>query len=76
MGFGGILVSDVRAALCNGPGAPLVLGLMAGYGGREVTLEGVDEIVTLAERALERGRVDEDCTFLGLRPEILPEGDL
>jgi pyruvate ferredoxin oxidoreductase alpha subunit len=76
MGFGGILASDVKAALCNVKGAPLVLGLMAGYGGREVTLEGVSEIVTLAERALECGRVDAECAFFGLRPELLPEDEL
>jgi pyruvate ferredoxin oxidoreductase alpha subunit len=75
MGFGGILAADVKAALCNVKDAPLVLGLMAGYGGREVTLEGVDEIVALAGRALQLGRVDDECVFFGLRPEILPEGD-
>ncbi len=73
MGFGGILAADVRAALCNVKDAPLVLGLMAGYGGREVTLEGVDEIVALADQALQQGRVDDPCVFFGLRAEILPE---
>jgi len=74
MGFQGILGAEVKAALCNMPERPLVLGLLAGYGGREVTLEMVDQIAGMTYQALERGRVDEECTFVGLRREILPEG--
>jgi pyruvate ferredoxin oxidoreductase alpha subunit len=37
MGFQGILATDVKASLYDAPDRPLVLGMLAGYGGREVT---------------------------------------
>ena len=76
MGFGSILTGDVKSALYSTPGRPLVLGTMAGYGGREVTLETVDEIVALAERAIARGEVEDECVFMNLRRDILPEEEL
>lgn len=74
MGFQGVLSADVKAALYNLPGRPLVLGMLAGYSGREMTLQTVDEVVAMTYDALDRGRVDSECVFLNLREEILPEG--
>ena len=73
-GFQGVLSSDVKAALYNALRRPLVLSMMAGYGGREMTLDTVDEIVARAYNAIEQGRVEDECVFLNLREEILPEG--
>ncbi len=43
-GAGGIFAQEVRAALCNLPGHPLVYGYIAGIGGRDVTPELLEEI--------------------------------
>jgi len=74
MGFQGVLSADVKAALYNVPGRPLVLGMLAGYSGREMTLQTVDEAVAMTYDAVERGRVENDCVFMNLRADILPEG--
>ena len=76
MGFQGVLSADVKAALYNMPDRPLILGMLAGYGGREMTLETVDDIVATTYEAIERDRVEDECVFLNLREEILPEGVL
>jgi len=73
-GFQGVLSTDVKAALYNAPHRPLALSMMAGYGGREMTLDTVDEIVARAYKAIEQGGVEDECVFLNLREEILPEG--
>jgi pyruvate ferredoxin oxidoreductase alpha subunit len=71
MGFQGVLASDVKAALYDAPHRPLVLGMLAGYGGREVTLETVRYIVDRARRALDAGIVEPTVDFVGLRDELL-----
>ncbi len=70
-GFQGVLATDVRAALYDAPHRPLVLGVLAGYGGREVTLETARHLVDRAQRALDRGIVAPEVEYVGLRPEIL-----
>ena len=71
MGSQGILAVEVKAALYNAPHRPLVLGELAGYGGREVTLEVARTIVERARQALESGIVTPLVDFVGLKPEIL-----
>ena len=73
-GYQGILATDVKAALYELQPHPLVLGLMAGYGGREVNLDTVREIVRLSRCALEAGSVPQDAEFIGLKTETLPQG--
>jgi hypothetical protein len=65
------LASDVKAALYDAPHRPLVLGMLAGYGGREVTLETARYIVDRARRALDTGIVEPTVDFVGLRNELL-----
>ena len=75
LGFQGVLATEVKAALYDAPKdqRPLVLGMMAGFGGREVTLDSVREIVNRSRRALDAGRVPADeAQFIGLKPELLP----
>jgi len=43
-GAGGIFAQEIRAALCNVPGRPLVYSYIAGIGGRDVTPELLEEI--------------------------------
>jgi pyruvate ferredoxin oxidoreductase alpha subunit len=71
-GSQGILATEVKMALYDAPQRPLVQGLMAGFGGREVNLDTVREIVDRAQRALETGKVINEAEFVGLKPEILP----
>lgn len=70
MGSQGILAEEVKAALYDAARRPLVLGLLAGYGGREVTLETARQIVEKARRADERPDSAEP-EFLGLKAELL-----
>jgi len=71
-GYQGILATDVKTALYDAPQRPLVLGLMVGFGGREVNLETVREIVQKGLRALDTGQVPVDTEFIGLKTETLP----
>jgi pyruvate ferredoxin oxidoreductase alpha subunit len=71
-GYQGVLATDVKAALYDAPQRPLVLGLMAGYGGREVNIDTVREIVKRAQRALDLGHVPQETGFIGLKTETLP----
>jgi pyruvate ferredoxin oxidoreductase alpha subunit len=75
-GAAGVLATDVKAALYDSPEGrrPLVLGMLAGYGGREVTVDTARKIVDEARRALGAGRPPScAASFVGLRRELLPE---
>lgn len=71
MGSQGVLALEVKAALYDAPHRPLVIGVLAGYGGREVTPEVARAIVERARNALESGIVTPLVDFVGLKPEIL-----
>jgi pyruvate ferredoxin oxidoreductase alpha subunit len=71
-GYQGILATDVKTALYDSPDRPLVLGLMAGFGGREVNLDSVRQIVQRTQRALDLGRVPNETEFMGLKTETMP----
>jgi pyruvate ferredoxin oxidoreductase alpha subunit len=72
MGSQGILASEVKTVLYEAIHRPLVLGELAGYGGREVTLDTAGKIVDRAREAIESGVVTPQVDFVGLKPEILP----
>lgn len=72
-GYQGVLATDVKTALYDAQQRPLVSGLMAGFGGREVNLDTVREIVRRAQRALDLGRVSQEAEFIGLKTETLPQ---
>jgi hypothetical protein len=44
-----------------------VNGFIAGLGGRDITLETIDDMVSLGKKTEVR------CQFLGLKPELLKE---
>ncbi|OGO32805.1 MAG: hypothetical protein A2Z16_03760 [Chloroflexi bacterium RBG_16_54_18] len=71
LGSQGILAGEVKAALYDAEQHPLVLGLLAGYGGREVTLETVQQIVERARQAAESCGSQVGLDFIGLKPELL-----
>ena len=74
LGYQGTLATDLKAALYDARQRPLVMGTLAGYGGREVTLDTVSELVAQAQRALQSGRISPQAEFVGLKPELLPVG--
>jgi pyruvate ferredoxin oxidoreductase alpha subunit len=71
MGSRGILAGEVRAALYDCPRRPLVQGVLAGYGGREVTLTTVADLVERARRAIAGEALSPVEEFVGLNLELL-----
>ncbi|NJD58374.1 MAG: pyruvate ferredoxin oxidoreductase [Anaerolineales bacterium] len=71
-GFEGILATDVKSALYDAPKRPLILGMMVGFGGREVNLETIREVVQRTQRALDTGSVPNQAEFIGLKTDTLP----
>jgi pyruvate/2-oxoacid:ferredoxin oxidoreductase alpha subunit len=63
-GHGGIVASEVRAALCNDPRAPTVFSFIAGLGGRDITPETLDDIVAYT---LARDVPEADTMWVGLK---------
>jgi pyruvate ferredoxin oxidoreductase alpha subunit len=72
-GYQGVLATDVKSAIYGTQHSPLVLGLMVGYGGREVNLDTVREIVNRARRAVDMGHLPQEIEFIGLKTEMLPQ---
>ena len=71
MGAQGVLATEVKAALYDAPQRPLVVGVLAGYGGREVTVDTARAMVQRARRAIDSGLVNTEPDFVGLKPELL-----
>ncbi len=63
VGACGIFAQEVRAALCNENGRPMVFGYIAGLGGRDITPDTIDEIYT---RTKEADFPEEDSIWIGL----------
>lgn len=68
-GSQGVLATEVKMALYDAQKRPLVQGLMAGFGGREVNIETVRQIVNRARRDLDAGHVSSEAEFVGLNPK-------
>ncbi len=63
-GHGGILASEVRAALCNRPDAPAVFSFVAGLGGRDITPRAIADIIAYT---LGHDEPEDDTLWVGLR---------
>jgi pyruvate/2-oxoacid:ferredoxin oxidoreductase alpha subunit len=63
-GLGGIMTSEVRAALCNHAPQPMVFSFVGGLGGRDVTPE---TLRTAIDYALARETPEADMLWLGLK---------
>jgi len=68
-GGAGILAADLKDALYGNTRSPHIARFIAGLGGRDITLEQIEEMVleTL------KGQVEEQ--FLGLNPSLLEQGE-
>lgn len=58
-GPGGPVASEVKAALYNEPQKPNVVSFVGGLGGRDVTREGFEEIITRGQEIAEKGSPNE-----------------
>jgi pyruvate ferredoxin oxidoreductase alpha subunit len=72
MGSEGAVSMDLKAKLCGRAGAPLVLDVIAGLGGREVNEGTIREIVRKAEEVQRAGVPLKEPYWAGLDPSILP----
>ena len=63
-GHGGIMASEIRAALCRVPDAPAVFSFIAGLGGRDITPETIEDILRYT---CDRDRPEADTMWVGLK---------
>jgi pyruvate/2-oxoacid:ferredoxin oxidoreductase alpha subunit len=63
-GSGGIMTSEIRAALCNQAHQPQIFSFVGGLGGRDVT---PDTLKAAVDYALERDAPEADMLWLGLK---------
>ncbi len=63
-GHGGIMASEIRAALCRETSHPVVFSFIAGLGGRDVTPETLDSIVAHART---HDAPEDDTLWVGLK---------
>jgi pyruvate ferredoxin oxidoreductase alpha subunit len=72
LGSEGALGMDVKAKLCGRQVAPMVVGFIAGVGGREINNKTVARIVQKAEEFLKTGAPPEEPYWMDLNRDILP----
>jgi len=63
-GHGGAVFHELRSALYATDMRPLVLDFLAGMGGRDVTPAELADMASAAVKALERGRVEREVTWV------------
>lgn len=64
---GGVLYTEVAAALYPESRRPVLVPFIAGLGGREVSAENLQEVTDIVERATVDGRHDLTCQWIGVR---------
>ena len=65
--FGGVLFHEIRSAMYNVEARPLILNFIAGLGGREIHVTTVNEMVDIAQKAIDTGEIEQECTWIGVR---------
>jgi len=63
-GVGGIFAQELRASLYSREEKPQVFGFISGLGGRDITLELIEEAI---QYAVEHSRPEEEILWLGLK---------
>ena len=66
-GQAGPVLSEVRSALYHEPKRPMVVGCVAGLGGRDISLENYIEMFEIGENSLKTGKEPEIVKIVGLR---------
>jgi pyruvate ferredoxin oxidoreductase alpha subunit len=64
---GGVLYNEIRSALYDVESRPQIRGFICGLGGREVTLDGVTEMVDKLFETAGSGKIDKQITWIGVR---------
>ncbi len=64
LGLGGIFAHELRAALCNEPVRPSIYSYITGLGGRDTTLQTINEIVY---QTYEQSKPGEQSIGVGMR---------
>ncbi len=64
---GGILYNEFRSALYDLPTRPKLHGFICGLGGREVTIDGVTEMMDMMLETAKSGKVDRKVAWIGVR---------
>ncbi len=73
---GGVLYTEVAAALYPEPRRPVIVPFIAGLGGREVSVDNMQEIEDVVEQVTARGEQDPTCRWIGVRgPQSDPRYD-
>ncbi|MEK7806110.1 MAG: pyruvate ferredoxin oxidoreductase, partial [Chloroflexota bacterium] len=65
--FAGVLFNELRSVMYPLEKRPLMLNFIAGLGGREIHVRHVNEMVDTVQKAVETGRVEQECTWIGVR---------
>jgi len=65
--FGGVLFTELRSALYPMEKRPHMLNFIAGLGGREVHVNDVNEMVDIAQKAIDTGKIEKETTWIGVR---------
>ncbi len=74
---GGVLYTEVAAALYPEPVRPMLVPFIAGLGGREVSAENITEMEEITEQTAARGEQDALCQWIGVRgPATDPKYDV
>ena len=63
-GIGGIFAQEIRAAFCNEKDRPPIYSYIGGLGGRDITLQTLNEIIY---QTYERSHPEEPSAWVGLR---------
>ncbi|HLI38288.1 MAG TPA: hypothetical protein VKV80_13255 [Streptosporangiaceae bacterium] len=74
---GGVLYTEIAAALFPEERRPVLVPFIAGLGGREVSVENMAEMQDIVEQVTARGERDATCRWIGVRgPESDPRYDM
>ena len=65
--FAGVLFHELRSAMYPVEKRPLMLNFIAGLGGREVHVTNVNEMVDIVQKAIDTGKIEQECTWIGVR---------
>ncbi|MBO0785089.1 MAG: pyruvate ferredoxin oxidoreductase [Actinobacteria bacterium] len=64
---GGVMYTEIAAALYPEPQRPVIVPFIAGLGGREVSVENMEEMQEITEQVTARGEQDATCQWIGVR---------
>ena len=64
---GGVLYTEIKAALYGAPTQPPIVGYIAGLGGREVTTDDLDVICDTTFGVANKGEHDDEVRWIGVR---------